>query len=174
MNIKFVNLFDIDKKLYERCILKYIYEHYSTINGYSKYLEQDKWTIEIINLDSFDDSFYTKEQQVDLSTGIPHGVTGQYVVKCYIVDDKNDLYTLQNFSAICHELAHMVLKIHYPDKRGTLRHSDFYSKKGDEKNFFSQEIHDRVKEKNLRTCFAYKSRFRKFRFIGVNILDLCK
>jgi hypothetical protein len=173
MEINFTNCDFIDKKLYERCILNYIYQHYSDWKtNYQKYLDQDQWKIEIINLNDFDIKDYG-DRYMDISTGIPHGVTGMNVVKCYIIDDKNDMFTIQNFSVICHELAHMVLKIYYPTKRGMLRHGDFYAKKGDIKNFFSQEVHDRVKERNLRTVTVYRNRFRKFRFIGVNILDLC-
>jgi hypothetical protein len=174
MKILFENCHSIDKKLYEKCILGYIYQHYKFVGtNFDIYLKQDKWSIHIINLDNFDDSWYSKEQLVDLATGIPHGVTGMNVVKCYVVDNNNDMFTLQNFSAICHELAHMVLKNYYGSKRGILRHSDFYNSKGDEKNLFSQEVHDRVKERNLRTITVWRNRFRKFRFIGVNILDLC-
>ena len=174
MEINFINCENINKKLYEKCILGYIYEHYKW-NGknYSQYLKQAQWKINIINLDNFDESFYTKEQMVNLSSGIPHGVTGKNVVKCYVIDNTNDMFTIQNFSAICHELAHMILYNYYGSARGVLRHSDFYNKKGDSKNFASQEVHDRVRERNLRTITIYRSRFRKFRFIGVDILDLC-
>ena len=109
-----------------------------------------------------------------MNTGIPHGVTGKNVVKCYIIDKRNDMFTLQNMSVICHELAHMILYNYYGNQRSVLRHDDFYSKKGDRKNFFSSEIHDRIKERNFRTVTIYRNRFRKFRFIGVNIMDLCK
>ena len=174
MEINFINCNNIDKKLYEKCILGYIYEHYKFKKGdYDMYLKQAKWKINIINLDDFDDSFYTKQQSIDLSSGIPHGVTGKEVVKCYVVDDKNDMFTLQNFSMICHELAHMILYNYYGNQRSVLRHSDFYSRAGESKNFFSAEVHDRVRERNLRTITIYRSRFKKFRFIGVNILDLC-
>jgi len=174
LEINFINCENIDKKLYEKCILGYIYEHYKfEVGKYDMYIKQDKWKINIINLYDFDESFYTKEQLVDLSTGIPHGVTGKGIVKCYITDKRNDLFTLQNFTVICHELAHMILYNYYGNQRTKLRHNDFYSKKGDSKNFFSAEVHDRIKEGNLRTVSVYRSRFRKFRFIGVNIMDLC-
>jgi hypothetical protein len=67
----------------------------------------------------------------------------------------------------------MILYNYYGSKRGILRHGDFYNRVGDEKNFASQEVHDRVRERNLRTVTIYRSRWKKFRFIGVDILDLC-
>lgn len=175
MEINFIGCEEIDKKLYEKCILGYIYQHYQYRNqkDSDRYIQQDKWKIDIYNLDLFEDDFYTKDQLIDLSTGIPHGVTGKNIVKCYIIDKRNDLFTLQNFSVICHELAHMILYNYYGNQRSTLRHDDFYSKRGDSKNFFSSEVHDRIREGNLRTVTVYRSRFKKFRFIGVNIMDLC-
>ena len=44
---------------------------------------------------------------------------------------------------------------------------------GDKRNLFSSEVHDRVNEQNFRTVTVWKNRFRKFKFISVNILDLC-
>lgn len=174
MEINFFGCDEIDQKFYEKCILNYIYQHYKPQkDNFDKYVRQDKWKIDIYNLDLFDDDFYTKEQKLDLSTGIPHGVTGKNIVKCYIIDNKNDLFTIQNFSVICHELAHMILYNIYGNQRGILRHSDFYSRKGDSKNFASQEVHDRIFERKLRTVSIYRNRFKKFRFIGVDILDLC-
>ncbi len=176
MEINFIGCEEIDQKLYEKCILNYIYQHYQyrSRKDSDLYIKQDKWKIDIYNLDLFEDNFYTKEQRLDLSSGIPHGVTGKDIVKCYIIDKNNDLFTIQNFSAICHELGHMILYNIYGNQRSVLRHSDFFSRAGESKNFASQEIHDRIFERKLRTVTVKKNAFQRFRFIGVDILDLCK
>ena len=171
MEINFDNIINIDKKLYEKCILYYIYQHYN-YKDFARLIEQDRWIINIDSVDSFDIDEYGDKTQ-EMSIGIPHGITGEYIVKCYILDNSNDLFTVQNMMVISHELAHMILKVHHHKKRTKQRHNDLYGKIGDKRNLFSSEVHDRVNEQNFRTVTVWKNRFRKFKFISVNILDLC-
>ena len=68
---------------------------------------------------------------------MPHGVTGDNVVDCYVTDESNRMYYLQNMMVICHELSHMILKLYYPDSRGMLDHDDTWGKAGDVRNYFT-------------------------------------
>ena len=54
-----------------------------------------------------------------------------------------------------------------------MRYNDFHGRAGDMRKFFSSEVHDRVAEGRVRQ-FEYKlSRWRKLKFIGVDIENLC-
>ena len=75
-------------------------------------------------------------------------------------------------SVICHELAHMILMVYYPDKLTTQRFDDFYGKAGDQRKFFSSEVHDRVTEGRVKQ-FKIKTGWRKqVSFVGVDISDI--
>ena len=163
----------IDESLYEKSILRYIYDHYY-YKDYDKYMAQDKWQITIASTKEFDRGFYSHTPNDQLDYDIPHGVTGQGTVVCYITDSNNPLVFLQNMSVICHELAHMILMVYYPDKLTTQRYDDYYGKAGDQRKFFSSEVHDRVAEGKIK-LFKYKyNRFRRSGrdFVGVDITDI--
>jgi|15BtaG_2_1085339.scaffolds.fasta_scaffold24438_2 hypothetical protein len=170
MEIKFETR-HLDEKLYERMILHYIYNHYY-YKDYARYMEQDKWRIQIISTKDFDRSFYNGVPNDQLDYSIPHGVTGKGDVICYVTDTTNPLIMLQNMSVICHELAHMILMVYYPNKLTTQRYDDFYGKAGDQRKFFSSEVHDRVAEGQVKQ-FKIKTGWRKqVSFIGVDISSL--
>ena len=162
----------IDKRLYEQLILYYIYEHYN-FKDYKRLQEQDKWKIEIKKTSDFKTSFYNntaKQDQLDYS--LPHGVTGLGKVTCYVQDNNNDMYTMQNMTVICHELAHMILMIYYPDVLVKQRHDDYYGRAGDDRKFFSSEVHDRIVEGKTKIFNRKITLFKTFRFIGVDISDI--
>ena len=159
----------IDKKLYEKSILTYIYDHY-LFNDYKKIMEQDKWQINVRTLADFKWNFYDKNIK-NLSKKMPHGVTGDNIIECYVTDENNRMYYLQNMMVICHELSHMILKIYYPQIRGTLTYDDTWGKAGDERNFFSTEIHNRVYEGKTRKLTTWHNGSAFF-FYGVDIDDL--
>ena len=163
---------NIDRKLYEQLILFYIYEHYN-YKDHKRIVEQDKWKIEIKRTQDFNTSFYNDSvRQDELDYSLPHGVTGLGKVTCYVQDINNDMYTMQNMSVICHELAHMILMIYYPTKTVQQRYNDYYGRAGDTRKFFSSEVHDRVTEGRTK-IFNRKISLRKtFRFIGVDIADI--
>ena len=162
----------LDEKLYQKLILKYIYDHYH-YSDHERYMKQDKWKINIKRTDEYDSNFYSSDPRAeDLDFSIPHGVTGMGEITCYVTDSKNNLITMQNMSVICHELAHMILMIYYPNKIVNMRNNDFHGKAGDSRKFFSCEVHDRVTEGRVKQ-FRYKlSRFKRFTFIGVDIEDV--
>ena len=160
---------NIDKKLYEKSILTYIYDHY-LFTDHKRIMEQDKWEINIRTLKDFKWNFYDKEIK-NLSKKMPHGVTGDNVVDCYVNDENNRMYYLQNMMVVCHELSHMLLKIYYPGIRGTLDHDDTWGKAGDVRNFFSTEIHNRVANGKTRK-FTTWHKSNEYYFYGIDIEDL--
>ena len=163
---------NIDEKLYQKIILYYIYDHYYH-KDYLRYIDQDKWVIEIKSTDQYDSNYYSNDPRAEeLDFSIQHGVTGRGKIIVYITDNKNNLILLQNMSVICHELAHMILMIYYPDKIVKMRHNDFHGKAGDSRKFFSSEVHARVAESRVRPFKYPISRWRKKMFIGVDIEDL--
>jgi len=171
MNIEFTTD-KIDKKLYEQLILFYIYEHYN-YKDHKRLLKQDKWEIVIKKTSDYDVSFYSNDPRAEeLDFSIPHGVTMKEKIICYIEDNKNSLYTMQNMNVICHELAHMILMVYYPDKIVKMRHNDFHGKAGDSRKFFSSEVHDRVTEGKTKIFRRKISRFKTMPFIGVDITDI--
>ena len=158
----------IDRKLYEKSILTYIYDHY-LYNDYRRLVEQDKWEINVRTLKDFNWNFYDKNIK-NLSKKMPHGVTGDYTVDCYVSDETNRMYYLQNMMVICHELSHMLLKIYYPDTKGTLEKDDTYGKAGSVRNFFSTEIHNRVEQGKTRKFTTWHE--REYYFYGIDIDDI--
>ena len=75
-------------------------------------------------------------------------------------------------TVICHELAHMILQVYYPDKLTTQRYDDFYGKAGDQRKFFSSEIHDRLAEGMIKQYEVPSRIRRKLKYIGIDISDL--
>ena len=164
---------NIEKSFYEKCILHFIYQHYEySKDNQQKFIDQDKWNIYIKPLDNFSWGFYDNYRKDELSSNMAHGVTGMNEVICYIHDIKNDFYTLQNLSVIGHELAHMILKVYYPNFITRKRHDDFYTKKGTQRQLYSSEVHDRLTEGRTRKVTIKQSLFKKFSFYAVDISDL--
>jgi hypothetical protein len=159
----------IERKLYEKSILTYIYDHY-LFTDQKRVMEQDKWEINIRTLADFKWNFYDRKIK-NLSKKMPHGVTGKYVIECYVNDENNRMYYLQNMMVICHELSHMILKIYYPTLRGSLTYDDTWGKAGDERNFFSTEIHNRVYEGRTKKFKTFHLS-NEYYFYGVDIEDL--
>jgi hypothetical protein len=119
----------------------------------------------------FDSSFYHGSSD-SLDYSIPHGVTGLGEITCYLTDSTNSLIRLQNMSVICHELAHMILMIYYPDKITQQRYNDFYGKAGTDRKFFSSEVHDRAAEGRVKQFTYPLSRFRRIKYVGIDIEDI--
>ena len=152
--------------------MHYIYQHYYH-SDWARYMEQDKWIIEIKSTSQYDAEYYNNSSRAEeLDFSIPHGVTGKGTIKCYITDVNNNLVLLQNMAVICHELAHMVLQVYYPDKMVKMRNDDFLGKAGDSRKFFSSEVHDRLAEGRIK-AFKYPiSRWRKQSFLGIDLEDI--
>lgn len=168
MNINFTTD-KVDTKLYEKSILSYVYDHYF-FTDYYKIQIQNEWEVNVRKLEDFKWNFYDKEIK-NLSKNIPHGVTGDKVIQCYITDENNRMYYLQNMMVICHELSHMILKIYYPNLRGVLKYDDLWGKAGEERNYFSTEIHNRVYEGKTRKFSTFHNG-TEYPFYGVDIDDI--
>ena len=162
---------NIDKKLYSKGILNYIYEHYN-YKDYSRLMKQDQWEITVSPVSESIPDFYLESERTNLSNRIPHGVTGEKVVFVYVLDIDNSMITLQNFSAIFHECAHMILKIYYPELQVQQRTNDFYGKKGQFRKMFSSEVHDRSVEGKFRQIRFFKNYHTKITLIALDISDL--
>mgnify|MGYP003642663634 CR=1 FL=1 len=161
---------NLDFKLYQKMILNYIYDHYR-FDDFKRLQIQDNWNLQIYSTEKFDFEFYGQYRRKELSNGIPHGVTGQGEITCYVIDSKNDLIRIQNMTMICHELAHMILKVYYPERLVRQRHDDFYHVKNTTRQFFSSEVHDRTQESKFRQ-FETWHKVKKFKFLGVDISDI--
>ena len=80
----------LDEKLYQKLILKYIYDHYY-YKDYERIIKQDKWKISIRKTSDYDHQFYSSDPRAqDLDFSIPHGVTGLGEITCYVTDSKNN------------------------------------------------------------------------------------
>ena len=162
---------NIDKKLYSKGILNYIYEHYNH-KDYARLMLQDKWEIIVSPVSESIPDFYLESERTFLSNRIPHGVTGDKEINVYVLDIDNSMIMLQNFSAIYHEVAHMILKIYYPNLQVQQRTNDFYGKKGQFRKMFSSEVHDRSVEGKFRQIRFFKNYHTKITLIALDILDL--
>ena len=122
--------------------------------------------------DRFKYYYSTDSRAEELDFSIPHGVTMREKIICYVTDSTNNLIMLQNMSVICHELAHMILMVYYPNELVKMRYNDFHGKAGDQRKLFSSEVHDRVTEGRIKQFRYPISRFKKVSFVGVDIEDI--
>jgi hypothetical protein len=110
MQITFINLFDIDEKLYTKAILTFLTDHLYHKN-YFQFLQLDKLKINIYPVNHKTDNplFWSHVLNNDLTNqDMPHGNTGLDVVNLYIFDTNYERHTLMNFSVITHELCHAI------------------------------------------------------------------
>jgi hypothetical protein len=175
MHIKYTTK-NINQKIYSRGILNYIYEHYN-YRDFKRLQSQDKWEIIVSPVSEAEPQFYTADERTLLSGRIPHGVTGNNKINVYVLDVDNYYIMLQNFTAIYHECAHMILKIYYPHKQVNQRTNDFYSIKGNKRKLFSSEVHDRSAEGKFRQIKVHTGMLGRIgnssiKLIGIDITDL--
>jgi len=159
----------LDVLLYKKSILNYIYDHYHH-KDYPRYMEQDDWSIYIKSLSEFNKNFYD-DDVVNVNYKMAHGVTGMNEVICYLDDNPNNMIFRTNMMVVTHELAHMILKIYYPNKKGILNHNDTWAKKGSKRNYFSTEVHNRW-EDNMNRTFDVNHNGMNHSFTGVDISDV--
>ncbi len=155
----------IDKILYGQIIYKFIAENIEN-NTYNNKLKE--WRINIYPVTMFESIYPHGVEHYSgiggqFSGGMPHGVTGKNKVDVFIKDSKDyGLTVLQNTSVITHELSHMLLMIKFnanPNffKRAPLRHDDRSGNKaGQQLNKWTQEVHDREHEGNLKNMTVYR------------------
>ena len=153
----------IDKILYGQIIWKFVAENIADCSHKLR-----NWTIKIYPVEMFDDIYPSGKEHLETLGGImdmkiPHGVTGKDTVEVFIDDTKDyGLSVLQNCSVITHELSHMILMIRFQnnplfEKRGTLRNDDKGGNKaGQSLNKWTQEVHDREIESNIKNLKVYR------------------
>ena len=170
----------IDRTLYNQIIYKFVAEN---INDCSDKLRI--WKINIYPVEMFDDIYPSGREHLEtlggvMNMSIPHGVTGKDTVDVFVYDTKDyGLTVLQNASVITHELAHMILMIRFLDnpslynRRGILRNDDKGGNKaGQELNKWTQEVHDREIEGNLKNLTVYRRMGIRWYPYTVRVLNL--
>lgn len=149
MLIKF-NTKNIDRVFYRQVILQYISDLLTANPALAvKYQRYHKnWTITIEPVENWSGIDGRSQDTGTLNKLIPHGVTGEGKVTAFVVDvDDKGLTSLQNFSAILHEVAHMYLIMVLRGQRGKMRNADLSGNvPGQELNASTQEVHDRQME----------------------------
>jgi len=173
----------IDKTFYRQLILQYIADQLSgNPRAFKRYTDfHDNWTIQIYPTTAWDGNIEGGSEQIGtFNPEIPHGVTGEGIVKVYVSDTSDKgLRAVQNFGAIFHELAHMLLIILARGQRGIFRNNDLSgNKKGQEANVSTQEVHDRQMEGktylvkgyvNFGTWFSTK--WTPYTCVGLDLRD---
>lgn len=174
----------IDETFYRQIILQYVSDCLTTKAAWKKYLQFSKhWSIHIHPSKDWKGIDGRVSNTGTLNSMIPHGVTGEGIVKAYVIDvDDKGLTSLQNLTAILHEVAHMILIILMRGKRGVFRTNDLSgNKRGAQANVSTQEVHDRQMEKKLyylRTYVNfgtwYNRKWKRYTCIGIDIRDFVK
>jgi len=172
---------NIDRTFYRQVILQYIAEQLKNSIYYRQFQKyEDSWTFHIHPVSDWEGIDGRSGNTGTLNKMIPHGVTGEGVVKTYVIDvNDKGLTALQNFSAILHETAHMILIMSMRGRRGILRNDDLSgNKKGKEMNVSTQEVHDRQMEKKLYQFQTYvnvgnflKKKYVRYTAIGIDLRD---
>jgi len=178
---------ELDETFYRQMIHEYILKTFvgsgkmSAFNKYKKF--RNDWEIQIRPHTDWAGADWRSGETGVLNSKIPHGVTGEGIVKVYVIDTKDKgLFALQNFSAVFHEVAHMLMIILFRSKRGTFRNDDLGgNKKGSEANVSTQEVHDLAMEGHNFIFVAWINfgswifrKWRPFSAVGIDIRDYIK
>lgn len=176
---------NIDRTFYRQIIHQYIADlglaNLELFKRYKNY--QKNWVVHIHPAEDWSGIDGRSADTGTLNALIPHGVTGEGIVKAYVIDvDDKGLTSLQNFSAVLHEIAHMYLIMTMRGVRGIFRNNDLSgNKKGREANVSTQEVHDRQMEGKLYQLKTWINTgnwvFRKwirYTAIGIDLRDFLK
>jgi hypothetical protein len=175
----------IDETFYRQIIQQYIADHLTqssmAFNRYNQY--HDDWTINVKPVEDWDGTLRGGGETGTLNGMIPHGVTGEGIVTVYVVDSADKgLMAIQNFGAVLHEVAHMLLIILMRGQRGIFRNNDLSgNKKGMDANISTQEVHDRQMEGNTYQVRGYVNfgnwlirNWVPYTAIGIDLRDFIK
>lgn len=176
---------NLDQTFYRQMILQYIADHISiSTMGFSRFkVFHEDWRIKIYPVEAWDGNLQGGTSVGTTNKGIPHGVTGEGIVKVYVVDsDDKGLMAIQNFAPIFHEVAHMLLIIMLRGHRGVFRNNDLSgNKKGMDANVSTQEVHDRQMEGKLYHVQTHvnfgswlKRQWLPYTAIGIDLRDFIK
>lgn len=176
---------NIDETFYRQIIHVYLNDLILANNElYKRYKQfRNDWTVHIHPSKDWKGTDGRVSNTGILNSLIPHGVTGEGIVKAYVIDvDDKGLTSLQNLSAILHEIAHMYLIITMRGIRGKFRNNDLSgNKRGAEANVSTQEVHDRQMEKKLYKIKAWINtgnwfirKWTLYTCIGIDLRDFLK
>ena len=150
----------------------------------------NEWTINIReSSESQLDEYSTLVGANDtLASGIPHGITRKNIkqIDVFIPNIGGNLGIRQSFSAISHEICHMMLSILVDlgvlPKRSHRRHRDKNAAPGTDGNTETTEVHDRENEVKMGTRSNKKFNVTNrvvngvnlgtFELVGIDITDL--
>ena len=162
VQINFIRLHNIDKRLYKRSILK-IFDHFTYYKDSEMRKQFHLWTINIYPTNDLEDNskFWSGLIDNDAQTNkdIPHGNTGQFVINMFIYDQKGDMAHRMNMFAFSRESAHAVMMMYWSTKR---------------KDMFVHYVHSVEKRKLVKT-FKFWWLNRSIRFvkrITMTVLDI--
>lgn len=154
----------IKRELYRRAIHSFLYD---TCNGWNE--KFNDWTIHVISNNMIEES---EHFDGDKDKGVG-GVTGGNMMKLWIEDDDNDMIFMSNMMMISHELCHMIGMVNDWRERVPLRNDDWSGhRKGTELNRWTQEVHDRHVEGNIRTMSFWYRRGIVYRKMTCRVLDM--
>lgn len=173
---------NLDKVFYSQIIHTYLSQLiFANALLYEKYKkDRDRWRVHIYPTKDWKGIDGRSGNTGTLNPNIPHGLTGDGVVECFILDvNDKGLTSLQNFSAILHEVAHMYLIITMRGERGVLRNDDLGgNRKGKSLNVSTQEVHDRQQEGKfyqiqtwINTGSWIKKKWTRYTFVGLDFRD---
>lgn len=173
---------NVDKTFYRQMMQQYIADHIKQSHGaYNSYRDfHEDWEIHVYSVEDWSGRLEGGSSVGTTNPGIPHGVTGEGIVKVYIIDsDDMGLMAIQNFAPIFHEIAHMLLIMMMRGRRGTFRNNDLSGNKvGMKANISTQEVHDRQMEGKNYQVSSYVNfgtwiftKWRPFTAIGLDLRD---
>jgi hypothetical protein len=176
---------NIDETFYRQIIHQYLSDLLNAnLSHGERYIRfRNDWTVHIYPAKDWDGIDGRSSNTGTLNAMIPHGVTGEGIVKAYVIDvDDKGLTSLQNFSAILHEVSHMYLIMTMRGIRGILRNNDLSgNRKGKEMNVSTQEIHDHQQEGKfyqlktwVNTGSWWKRKWSRYTCIAIDLSSFLK
>jgi len=176
---------NIDRTFYRQIIHSYLTDQLLVVPSlWNKYQQfRNSWVIHIYPAEDWEGIDFRSENTGTLNPLIPHGNTGEGIVTAYVIDSTDKgLTSIQNFSAILIEVAHMLLIILMRGKRGILRNDDLGGNKaGKELNVSTQEVHDLQREGKtyqVRTWVNFGNwifrRWQRYSCIGIDLRNFLK
>jgi len=146
----------LDKKMYRRLIENIVLYLDPQPGKVKEFL--DNWMVRIRPLSQTNEDFFKHTVTTGggkLNTGIPSGVTGQYVMDLFLHDDTNLFKFRENADRIQHEICHAKL-IHTP--------------------YFVRGVHDKISPQgSILKGFKIKfwtNRWKFWQYIPITIIDV--
>ena len=159
MKINFIDLNNIDERLYKKCIHK-IFATWSYRRDSEIRRQFNLWTVNIYPVrHKLDNPNWWSNYEEKTNSFIPHGNTGMYEINLFIQDFKNSMVMLQNMRMASHEIAHAVMMTYYG-----FSNQEMTVKK-------VHELHNNFHTKLIKFLYFNRSTFW-FRRITLSILNI--